>query len=375
VRICVLGTYPLGGDGPKIGTQHIAETLVRLGHDVLYLTAQASWFALFDPRYRAKYLSTFRPTRVSDRLTQATPVKLIPMRVLKRMEGTPLRRPVLWLNTRAERVRGRLLDPEFDLCIFSAAPTITVLPRVRARRYLYRVNDLLSGFSVLPRSVLEFEEHVLRSYPLASVCAVNQQIADYLRSRHPSLNIRVIPNGVDLPLFRNAEPDPVLERTRSTNVIYVGSFESWTDVDLMLATADLLRDHSFHLFGNWIREVPASLPRNVHLHGPIQHRAIAGKMKACSVGLIPSAPQNAERLVEKPLKFYEYLAAGLGVAATRFGGKDLAPFAALGDAPDQLAGAIEQAKSIPARYAAEIEETVRRLSWENLVLRMLEDAG
>ena len=163
-----------------------------------------------------------------------------------------------------------------------------------------------------------------------------------------------------------------LVKAPTSNVIYVGSFEAWTDVELVLDTARLLRDHSFHLFGNWIREVPASLPSNVYVHGPVQHRAIAGKMKACSVGLIPSAPQNIERMVEKPLKFYEYLAAGLGVAATRFGGKDLAPFAALGDDPVALAGAIEQAKSIPARYAAQIEETVRALSWENLVSQMLE---
>jgi glycosyltransferase involved in cell wall biosynthesis len=373
MRICVLGTYSLSGHGPKIGTQHIAETLASQGHHVLYLTAQASWLALLFSQHRARYLSTFGTLRLNERLVQATPVKLFPMRVLKQLEGTPLHGAVVWLNAAAERTRGRVLeDAEFDLCIFSAASSMTLLRRVRARRYLYRANDILSGFEGVPRSLLEFERQVLASYPIAEVCAVNQQIAERLRADHPHLKVRVIPNGVDLALFQAAEPDPVLLRSRTNNVIYVGAFDSWTDVDLMLATADRLPDHSFHLFGSWNRAVPAARPRNVYLHGPIRHQAIATKMKGCSVGLIPSGAENAGRMVEKPLKFYEYLAAGLGVAGTSFAGKNLEPFAVLGDHPDQLADAILKAKSVPERLGPQIQETLRGLGWDGLVRQMLE---
>jgi glycosyltransferase involved in cell wall biosynthesis len=373
MKICVLGAHPMGGDGPKVGTQHIAESLARQGHDVVYVTAQASWAALFFSQQRAKYFSTFRTVRLTNRLAQVTPVKLVPMRVVKYLEGTPLHRAVVWLNSAAERTRDRALeDAEFDLCIFSAAHNITLLPRVRAARYIYRVNDLLSGFSVLPKSVLEFEQQVLASYPISEVCAVNEQIAEHLRASYPHLKIRVIPNGVDLQLFHTAEPDPVLWPSRATNVIYVGAFESWTDVDLVLATARRLPDHTFHLFGNWNRPVPPLLPPNIALHGPIRHQAIAAKMKACSVGLIPSGPQNAGRMVEKPLKFYEYLAAGLGIAATSFAGEGLEPFAVLGDGPDELANAILSAKTVPARYSSDIQETLRGLAWDTLVRQMLE---
>lgn len=375
MRICVLGTYPLTGQGPKIGSQHIAETLARQGHDVLYLTAQASWWALLFPQHRARYLSTFRTLRVNDRLVQATPVKLFPMRVLKHLERTPLHKAVVWLNAAVERTRGRVLEKaEFDLCIFSAASSMTLLPRVRAQRYIYRVNDLLSGFSGVPKSLLDFEHHVLGNYPIAEIAAVNKQLAEHLRASYPSLKVRVIPNGVDLALFQSAEPDPTLRIGRPTNVIYVGAFDSWTDIDLMLATAAQLPDHSFHLFGGGNRTVSTALPPNVHLHGPIPHRSIAAKMKGCSVGLIPSGPQNAGRMVEKPLKYYEYLAAGLGVAATSFAGKNLEPLAVLGDSPSQLANAIREAKSVPDRYAAQIQESLRGLEWDGLVRQLLEGA-
>lgn len=373
MRICVLGTHSLSGHGPKVGTQHIAETLARQGHDVLYVTAQASWLALLFPQHRAKYISTFGTLRLSERLVQATPVKLFPMRVVKQLEGTPLHGAVVWLNGAVERTRGRVLEAgEFDLCIFSAASSMTLLRRVRARDYLYRVNDLLSGFAGVPRSLLEFERHVLENYPIAAVCPVNEQLAEHLRARYPNLKVRMVPNGVDLALFQAAEPDPTLRMSRATNVIYVGSFDAWTDVDLMLATAEQLPDHSFHLFGNWDRTVPARLPGNVYMHGPIRHQAIATKMKGCSVGLIPSGRQNAGRMVEKPLKYYEYLAAGLGVAATSFAGKDLEPYAVLGDCPDQLADAIREAKSVPEQFAPQIEKTLRGLGWDGIVRQMLE---
>jgi glycosyltransferase involved in cell wall biosynthesis len=373
VRICVLGTYSLTGRGPKIGTQHIAETLARQGHDVLYLTAQASWLALLFPQHRARYLSTFGALRINERLVQATPVKLFPMRTLKQLEGTPLHGAVVWLNAAVERTRGRVLEKEeFDLCIFSAANSMTLLRRVRAPCYIYRVNDLLSGFSGVPRSLLEFERYVLENYPIAEVCPVNEQLAAHFRAGYPNRKVRVIPNGVDLALFQAAEPDPVLRMTRSTNVIYVGSFDLWTDVDLILATAARLPDHSFHLFGSGNKTAPAALPPNVHVYGPIPHQGIATKMKGCSVGLIPSGPQNAGRMVEKPLKYYEYLAAGLGVAATSFAGKGLEPLAVLGDSPDQLADAIREAKSVPARLAPEIREALRGLGWDGLVRQLLE---
>jgi glycosyltransferase involved in cell wall biosynthesis len=373
VRICVLGTHSFEGEGPKAGIQHIAESLARQGHDILYATAHASWLALFFPAHRGKYLSTFRPLRVNDRLLQVTPVNFVPMRVLKRLEGTPLGWGLERINAAVERTRGRLLeDAEFDLCIFSATSSITLVPKVRARRFIYRVNDLLRGFESAPRTLLDFESRILLQCPIAEVCAVNEELAESVCRSHPHLRVRVIPNGVDLSLFGSAVPDISLSKTRATNVIYVGAFHPWTDVDLVFATAELLPDHTFHLYGNWNRPAPERPPGNVRLHGPIRHQDIASKMKSCSVGLIPSGRQNSGRMVEKPLKFYEYLAAGLGVAATSHGGKGLEPFAVIGDTPAAFAAAIHRAKAVPGRLGREIEEALRNLEWDHLVERLLD---
>ena len=373
MKVCVLGVHSFGVPGPKVSSQHIAETLAAQGHQVTYVTAHASWVTLPFRQHRSKYLATFRPLRVSERLLQLTPVNLIPMRVARRLDGTPFERAAAWLNSTVERTRGRVLEnAEFDLCIFSAASSMTLLPRIRARRFIYRVNDLLGGFEALPRSLVEFERQVFQGHPPAEVCAVNEELAMRLRTAHPGLRVRVVPNGVDLQLFRQAEPDPVLLESRSRNVIYVGAFNPWTDVGLILATADLLPDHTFHLYGPWNGPVPQSLPANVRIYGPIKHQASAAKMKGCIVGLIPSGPQNAGRMVEKPLKFYEYLAAGLGVAATSYAGGGLEPFAIIGDTPAALADAIVKAKGVPQQLGPEIQEGLKDRDWHQLVRRILD---
>jgi glycosyltransferase involved in cell wall biosynthesis len=376
MNVCVLGTHSLESEGPKVGTQHIAETLAAQGHHVVYVTAHASWVTLFFPNHRAKYLRTFRPARLNERLLQVTPVNFLPVRAVKRLEGTPFEYPVVRLNSAVERTRGRVIeDREFDLCIFSASPSMTLLPKIRAKRYLYRMNDLLAGFDGAPKSLVKFEQRVLESHPIAEVCTVNEELAARVRASHPHLKVRIVPNGVDLELFEHAEPDPALIGNRERNVIYVGSFDSWTDVDLVLHVAELLRDHTFHLYGTWYRAIPARRPPNVRVHGPIRHRDIAAKMKGCSVGLIPSGRQNARRMVEKPLKFYEYLAAGLGVAATTHAGKGLEPFAVIGDDPQALADAVTRAKAVPQRFAQDIRDTLRNRSWTHIVSRMLNGSG
>jgi glycosyltransferase involved in cell wall biosynthesis len=376
VRICVLGTHSLESEGPKVGTQHIAETLAAYGNQVVYVTAHASWVTLFFREHRAKYLRTFRPTRLSERLLQVTPVNFLPIRAVKRLEDTPFARAVVWLNSAVQRTRGRVIeDAEFDLCIFSASPTMTLLPRINAKRYLYRMNDLLAGFDGAPRSLVEFEQRILDSHPIAEVCAVNEQLTMRVRASHPHLKVRTVPNGVDLELFENARADSALLANRDRNVIYVGSFDSWTDIDLILATAGLLPDHTFHLYGTWYRTIPSRRPANVRVYGPIRHQAIAAKMKGCSVGLIPSGRGNAGRMVEKPLKFYEYLAAGLGVAATSHAGKGLEPFAVIGDDPPALAEAVTRAKSVPHLLASDIRDTLLNRSWAHIVRQMLDGSA
>lgn len=375
MRVCVLGTHSFTEPGPKVGTQHIAEKLAQQGHEVVYVTSHGSALMLASATHRHKYLRTFRPTPIAANLVQITPVNLFPARLLKRLESSPLERRFMQLNRRLERIRDRQFgEAEYDLCIFSAALNMTLIPKLRARHYIYRHNDLLAEFPTTPRTLLDVEETIIHGTPLRAVCCVNTQLAASIRARNPALHVTVVPNGIDLALFDAAVPDAALSRTRDTNVLYVGAFNSWVDVDLVLATAVLMPDHTFHLYGSWAVAMPRHVPANVTIHPPIAHAEVASKMKACAVGLIPYNAQNATRMVERPLKYYEYLAAGMGVVATTSAGRGLEPYAEIGDSPHALAAAIHRAKSIPARHGDAIRAEVQRRDWHDLVREIIAPA-
>ena len=371
MRICVLGTHSFADRGPKIGTQHIAETLERLGHDVTYVTSPASLPTAVLPGQRHRFLAAVRPLRVSERLVQVTPVTLVPQRTVRTAERIGAGGVLAALNRSLGRTRGRVLESaEYDLCICSAAATLALVPRLRARRLAYRLNDLLAGLPGVSRALLRDEGRLLAGR-VQAVWPVNEALADYARAR-TTAPVTVVPNGVDVALFDRAEPDATLAATRERNVVYVGALEYWVDVGLLVETARRLPDRLFHVYGPWAVPVPRELPPNVHVHGPIAHAEIAAKMKACAVGLIPAAPVNRERFVEKPIKYYEYLAAGLGVAATSHAGAGLEPFAACGDTPDALADAIRRAAELAERHAGAIRAEVAARAWEPLVRRMLD---
>ena len=375
MKICVLGTHALTDAGPKVGTQHIAEALAELGHDVIYVTSHASPLMALLPAHRDRYRRSAAPVPLRPGLKQVTPVKLLPARVMYRVEKLPGGGLVTTLDRRFEHVRDDAIERErFDVCICSASGTLTLVDRIRSDRLYYRLNDLISGFRGMPRALLEAEAELLRSPRLDGVWAVSSGLAEFARGVVRTASVEVAPNGVATDLFDRAEPDPVLAATLERNVIYVGAVEFWVDVQLMLDTARLLPDHLFHVYGPWGVPVPAELPANVLLHGPIAHHEIASKMRACSVGIIPAGPENRGRMVEKPLKYYEYLAAGLGVAATSLAGRDLEPFAVVGDTPEQFARAIRQARDMSARHGPEMAAAVAERDWRVLVRRMLPGA-
>lgn len=375
MRICVLGTHSFRNLGPKVGIQHIAQTLARMGHDVLYVTVQASPIAITSSAHRARLQAAFEAIQVEAGLREVTPLNLLPARVVKQLEKLPGGALFDRINASVDRVPDRIFEREtFDVCICCAAGTLSLVDRVRAARLYYRLNDLLSGFRAIPRALLRREDALLQSERLDAVWAVNVQLMEWARQRVRSASVSVEPNGVVARLFESAVGDPVLLPDRDRNVIYVGAVEFWVDVELLVSTARLMPDHAFHIYGPWATPVPADLPANMHVYGPIAHDQVATKMKACAVGIIPASAGNHGRMVEKPLKYYEYLAAGLGVAATSSAGRSLEPFAVIGDTPEELARAIVAAREVSTRYQLEIQGVVAERDWKVLVRHMLPDA-
>src|SRR5207253_2165135 len=91
------------------------------------------------------------------------------------------------------------------------------------------------------------------------------------------------------------------------------------------------------------------------------------------VGLVPFKEEPLIAMMERPLKFYEYLAAGLGIAATDVGmlKKGMGNWAHYGRTPHAFADAIIRAardsgQELQARYAF-----LQNYSWSRIGTEIL----
>ncbi|MGE5698790.1 MAG: glycosyltransferase family 4 protein [Deltaproteobacteria bacterium] len=229
----------------------------------------------------------------------------------------------------------------------------------------------------------------------AAIVAVSQGVADYL-DRFPGARgrVHVIPNGVDPGRFPENLP-PALPRARGTFTTgFVGTLKAWHGLSHLVEAFDTLH-----------REEPGSrllvvgtgperdrlaedltrrgLAPAATLTGAVRPEEIPGLLASMDAAVAPYP--RREDFYFSPLKVFEYMAAGLPVAASRIGqierlirdGEDgilLPP----GDS-DALASALlrlARDPSLRARLGRAARERARKeFSWATVAERILRAAA
>lgn len=159
-----------------------------------------------------------------------------------------------------------------------------------------------------------------------AVCAVSQTIVDRIRPKGPAA---VVPNGIDPSEWLAPAPPPAwYAALPHPRFIYVGTLDRRIDVQAVAAVADAFPQGSVALVGGGADDEQLhplrGLP-NVHIHGSVARDGVCGLVGASDVGLVPHVSTDLTRAMS-PLKLYEYLAAGLPVAAA-----ELAPMRGVSD--------------------------------------------
>lgn len=108
-------------------------------------------------------------------------------------------------------------------------------------------------------------------------------------------------------------------RTLDTRTFgYVGSIAEWFDWDSVIQLAkDNPEDKVVIVGPNYSRCIP-DLPENIELRKAVQHSEIPKLLASFDFGLIPFKKNELTNSVD-PVKYYEYVAAGLNVITTEFG--------------------------------------------------------
>ena len=182
------------------------------------------------------------------------------------------------------------------------------------RRVLYRACDLFA--EIHDRRVVNDIERALVTR-VDRVIATSEPVAQRMRD-HGRSSVKLFENGADFAHMSHPVPPPAeYSRMRARRAVYAGAIDNRFGVALLLELARARRDVEFVLIGSGtaVVEIAASRLKNVHLLGTRPYAELPAYLQHASVGLLPlnAHPANAGR---SPMKFYEYAAAGLPIAAS-----------------------------------------------------------
>ena len=158
------------------------------------------------------------------------------------------------------------------------------------------------------------------------IVTVSSAVLQYvLETSHRTQPTLLMPNGVDLDLFRSVQGTP---EDGSFTIGFVGSLKPWHGVEVLFEAFRLLASESdvYRLLvvgdgplGSWIQKFVGhyGLNSKVTCVGGVEKRRIPELLSQMQVAVAPYP--RLDNFYFSPLKIFEYMAAGRAIVASRIG--------------------------------------------------------
>jgi len=371
-------------DAPsQMSKQHLARHWAR-HRRVLYVESPFNLFSFITRPAEARrlmYRYLKGPVPVGERLFLQTYAYLWPYRGGSRWTES---RAINILNqaiVRPQLVRlCRRLGIYRPIVLAGSAHALPLLGGLNPALVVYHCSDDYTEQKTFPSSFAELERDLMARSDLV-ICT-----AEELRQAkaHLSPNVYTVPNGAEVAHFARTQ-DPQTEvaeelrRLPRPLVGYIGTIFEWLDQEMIAYAARARPDWSFVFVGPPGVDVSRlqAMP-NIRFLGPRPYAELPRYLKGFDVAIVPFR-FHAVTLRASPIKFYECLASGVPVVATRL--PDFEPLAHLTElvtCPDEFVAALERAISndTPEAKTARMTEA-RNHSWEArfaLVDALIEEA-
>lgn len=285
----------------RVGSHHLSREIARLGNTVAHVATPVSVAhmgrAARDADVRARLRSARTPQKDADGVWQFVPLVPAPL------GSVPMAMNEMQLRLTGPLRRRRLGAFRAADVVFVDQPLLgSVIDDFPAAKIIYRPTDAHHE----PRTRAAEVRLLERTHGIsAASTSTLEQVTQGTGWSGPAT---VIENGVEFDRF--AHQPASAERA---GVVYLGALDARFDWDLVADVARTLPDVPFTIAGPRLDSAPP-LPPNVSLIGAIPYEQAPRLLARHSVGILPLSdhPGNAGR---SPMKYYEYLAAGLSVVA------------------------------------------------------------
>lgn len=361
-KAIVFGVHSFTDDSIKVGIQFIAEGLASLGWTVDYISLFSSPFDLIKCANHNRFARVWIKRQDKHGITIRPGLNEYAFRAFFPAHKSLLRKQ--WqLRTFPWLLPSWFKRKAYDLCINDITGNVIYLPYVQTKRRVLRLNDLPEGFRyALSAQVINSTKNHIQSVVYDEIWAAHKPLTRYALKINKNNHVLTIHNGVD-DRFTTFDKD--VERVPKS-AVYLGSIEQWVDLELLDACAAILPDWQFDIIGPMHRSWPIQ-SKNIRWLPPVKRKWVPETLRRYTVGLIPFRDIE-ERLqyVEKPLKFYEYIGGGLGVASTSFGAlkEGMGDWASYGNRPHTFATAIQNAATKAGKRSLSMRKNlINRHSW------------
>ncbi len=365
-KVLVLGVHSFLDQHVKVGIQYIAEWLAKTGWQVDYLSIFSSLFDFYGSRRRMRFKRVWLERQDQHGKPIAANLKEYAFRA-----PFPAHRQILrygWQERLYGEFRPNWLDNRcYDLCIHDVTANVLYLEWVRSTITVLRLNDLPEGFGhALSARIISGISNRILTGQYDDIWSAHEPLTRHTLSLNPTNRVATIPNGVDDYYLSVTLNQP----RRPRSAVYLGNIEQWVDLTLIDKTAMILDDWQFDIIG------PLNRPwtnhaSNVRMLPPITRADVMPVLSRYRVGLIPFREISGRlAFVERPLKFFEYIAAGLGVACTDLGSlkSGLGDLASYGNTPRTFADAIRRESDRASKRSKErCLEIVGPHAWSNVM--------
>jgi hypothetical protein len=307
-KAIILGSHSFDRVGVKVGLQHIAQHLALSDYQVDYISVPSSPVDMLSkitfPRFVKAWFDFGNNIEVQKNLTEHF-IKA-PWTTSKATfkYKWQIKLYSIFLPT-------KIKNTKYDLLVHDVSTSSLLSDTIHAKHKVFRVNDSPRGFvSHVGETVVDWFEQKLKNAWHDEIWVSSKVQLEEIISINNKLTAILIPNGYDTKNYVETE-----KLVFPLEVVFVGAISEWLDTELIEETALLMPDWTFKIYGpNFVKYEPK--PKNVILMGPIDNSEVTSTINSSSVGIIPYKNIGHVSKIERPIKYYEYLAAKLGIVVT-----------------------------------------------------------